>query len=93
MTLCDSEEFSLDASWLSQEARTTPPLADELVAQEKEMIEAAVAETRGRVSRPSGAATKIRIPASTLDSKIKSLRSTSAASRWLNTTVCAARAW
>jgi len=48
-------------------------LADELVAQEKEMIEAALAETRGRVSGPSGAAATLRMAPSTLDSKIKSL--------------------
>jgi DNA-binding NtrC family response regulator len=38
------------------------------------MIEAALAETRGRVSGPLGAAAKLRMPASTLDSKIKSLK-------------------
>ena len=43
-------------------------------AQEKEMIEAALAETSGRVSGPSGAAAKLGIPPSTLDSKIKSLK-------------------
>jgi hypothetical protein len=37
------------------------------------MIEAALAETRGRVSGPSGAAARLRMAASTLDSKIKSL--------------------
>jgi DNA-binding NtrC family response regulator len=74
MIICDSDEFTVDASWLSQEVRTTRPLTDELVAQEKEMIEAALAETRGRVSGPLGAATKLRMPASTLDSKIKSLK-------------------
>jgi DNA-binding NtrC family response regulator len=74
MIICDSDEFSVDASWLSQEVRTTRPLTDELVAQEKEMIEAALAETRGRVSGPLGAAAKLRMPASTLDSKIKSLK-------------------
>ena len=39
--------------------------------QEKEMIEAALAETAGRVSGPSGAAARLGIPRSTLDSKIK----------------------
>jgi DNA-binding NtrC family response regulator len=38
------------------------------------MIEAALAETGGRVSGPSGAAARLGIPATTLDSKIKSLR-------------------
>ena len=38
------------------------------------MIEAALAETGGRVSGPSGAAAKLGIPPSTLDSKIKALK-------------------
>ena len=41
---------------------------------EKEMIEAALADSRGRVSGPNGAATKLGIPARTLDSKIKRLK-------------------
>jgi formate hydrogenlyase transcriptional activator len=44
-----------------------------LAKSEKERIEAALAETRGRVSGPSGAATKLSLPHSTLESKIKSL--------------------
>jgi formate hydrogenlyase transcriptional activator len=38
--------------------------------QEVEMIEAALAETHGRISGPSGAAAKLRIPRQTLESKI-----------------------
>jgi len=45
-----------------------------LGAQERERIEPALAQTRGRVSGPSGAAVKLGIPASTLDSKIKPLK-------------------
>jgi len=41
--------------------------------QEKEMIENALAETRGRIAGPLGAAAKLGIPASTLDSKIKTM--------------------
>jgi DNA-binding NtrC family response regulator len=41
---------------------------------EREFIEAALAETRGRVSGPSGAAAKLRIPPSTLDTRIKALK-------------------
>jgi transcriptional regulator with GAF, ATPase, and Fis domain len=42
--------------------------------QEKEMIEAALRESRGRVSGPSGAAAKLDIPGSTLETKIRSLK-------------------
>jgi formate hydrogenlyase transcriptional activator len=38
------------------------------------MIEAALAASNGRVSGPSGAAARLGIPQSTLDSKIKSLK-------------------
>jgi DNA-binding NtrC family response regulator len=44
------------------------------VTQEKELIEAALAETRGRVSGASGAAAKLGVPPSTLESKIRSLK-------------------
>ena len=37
------------------------------------MIEAALEESRGRVSGPSGAAAKLGVPTRTLDSKIKRL--------------------
>jgi DNA-binding NtrC family response regulator len=40
---------------------------------EREIIEQALAETRGRVSGPSGAAAKLGIPPSTLASKVKAL--------------------
>jgi hypothetical protein len=47
---------------------------DELVTHEKEMIEVALAQSRGRVSGPTGAAAKLSIPPSTLESKIRSLK-------------------
>jgi formate hydrogenlyase transcriptional activator len=69
--VCDTEDFFVDESWLS----TTPSrLADELATQEKEIIEAALAQTNGRISGPTGAAARLGMPASTLDSKIKSLK-------------------
>src|SRR5882762_7236904 len=76
--LCDSEVFSVDESWLSREPlQPNPPLrppAGKLIARQKEMIEAALAESKGRVSGRSGAAAKLEIPSSTLESKIKSLK-------------------
>ena len=64
--VCDTEIFSVDESWLVRESRQTQPasqpLSDKLVTQEKEMIEAALAESRGRVSGPLGAAAKLGIP-------------------------------
>jgi len=76
--VCDSENLSVDESWFGRGARTSAsqaqPLTERLTAQEKELIEAALAESHGRVSGPSGAAARLGIPQSTLDSKIKSLK-------------------
>lgn len=72
--LCDSESFSVDDSWLSTAQRSSRPLAQELTSQEKELIEAALAECKGRVSGPAGAAAKLGMPPSTLDSKIRALK-------------------
>jgi PAS domain S-box-containing protein len=76
--VCDTENFSVDESWLSRQPVAEPKsqveLSRKLAAQEKEMIEAALRESGGRVSGPSGAAAKLGIPGSTLDSKIRSLK-------------------
>jgi transcriptional regulator with GAF, ATPase, and Fis domain len=76
--VCETETFSVDASWLAQESVPTPPahqpLADTVGAQEKALIEAALAQSRGRVAGPSGAAVKLGMPSTTLESKIKSLK-------------------
>jgi PAS domain S-box-containing protein len=76
--ISDSENLALDESWFSRRAPAadpaTLPLSEKLAAQEREMIEAALAESKGRVSGPLGAAAKLGIPQSTLDSKIKALK-------------------
>ena len=77
--ICDSENLSVDESWLAGRATTAAnslpqPLSERLATQEREMIEAALAESKGKVSGPQGAAAKLGIPQSTLDSKIRALR-------------------
>jgi len=77
--VCDTENFSVDESWLSRkplggEPKSEPELSRKLAAQEKEMIEAALRESRGQVSGPSGAAAKLGLAGSTLESKIRSLK-------------------
>jgi len=72
--VCETENFSVDESWLSHKSGSERPLSEELESREKERIEAALAEAKGRVSGPTGAAAKLGMPPSTLDSKIKSLR-------------------
>ncbi|WP_353073287.1 sigma 54-interacting transcriptional regulator [Tunturiibacter gelidoferens] len=75
--LGESETFTVDGSWLSGEVdqpdRAGPTLLKIPPSQEKRAIEAALAEAHGRVSGPSGAAARLGIPPSTLDSKIKTL--------------------
>ncbi len=75
--VCETANFSIDGSWLSRQPHTTRPkiqLSQRLASQEKELIEAALRESRGRVYGPSGAATKLGIPRSTLEHKIRSLK-------------------
>jgi formate hydrogenlyase transcriptional activator len=77
--LCDSETLSIDESWLTKqpfltEARQETQLPGRLLAEEKEMIEAALKTSQGRVYGSGGAAAKLGIPRSTLESKIRSLK-------------------
>jgi len=78
--LCETEIFSIDESWLPQPPPMTPEpkqqveLTRRLLVQEKDMIEEALKASRGRVFGPTGAAVKLGIPRSTLESKIKSLK-------------------
>jgi transcriptional regulator with GAF, ATPase, and Fis domain len=72
--------FSVDESWLSKESSQPPtrvqlsqPMEDESRG-EREIIEAALAESKGRVYGPLGAAAKLGIPRSTLESRIKALK-------------------
>jgi transcriptional regulator with GAF, ATPase, and Fis domain len=79
--MCETENFSVDKTWLAwlaqqqlaNEPKIPLDLPEKLTAQEKEMIEAALRESGGRVFGPSGAATKLGIARSTLESKIRSL--------------------
>jgi formate hydrogenlyase transcriptional activator len=77
--LCETEIFSIDESWLPQQPSLTKQkneieLPQRLLTQEKNMIEAALKESRGRVFGTNGAAAKSGIPRSTLESKIRSLK-------------------
>ena len=78
--LSSTDVFSVDELWLSKRASPqasraeTSPASNVEPRSEREIIEAALAETRGRVSGPSGAAAKLRIPPSTLETRIKALK-------------------
>ena len=78
--LSSTDVFSVDELWLSKSVspqasrvETSPALNVE-PRSEREIIEAALAEARGRVSGPSGAAAKLRIPPSTLETRIQALK-------------------
>jgi formate hydrogenlyase transcriptional activator len=77
--VCDTSNFSVDESWLSQapvkkSAGSQLYLSEKVAAQEKEIIEAALRECQGRVFGPSGAAAKLGLARSTLESKIRSFK-------------------
>jgi len=72
----DTDEFTVDESWLS----AAPPvdsrlgLSSTLAAHEKSIVEDALRASGGRVFGPSGAAARLGIPRSTLESKIRALK-------------------
>jgi PAS domain S-box-containing protein len=76
--ISDSDTLMIDEGWLV----TEPPASDEpaaglegeLLIHERAMIEAALAATKGRISGPTGAAAKLGIPRTTLESKIRTLK-------------------
>jgi DNA-binding NtrC family response regulator len=77
--LSATEVFTVDESWLSIQAdrRHTPTVtvaSSREPRTEQEIIESALAECRGRVAGPSGAAAKLGVPPSTLDHRIKALK-------------------
>jgi formate hydrogenlyase transcriptional activator len=74
MIFCDSETFCVEEAWLRTEPAPRLGLQPALIDQERELIEAALAETRGRISGPAGAALRLGVPRTTLEYKIKSLR-------------------
>ena len=77
VTLSDSDTFSVDEAWLKREpfkvSHSSVALNGVLLAHEKEVIEAALAQSHGRISGPAGAAIKLGVPDSTLEAKIKRL--------------------
>ncbi len=78
--VCETENFSVDESWLSRQPPATVPNSRTrassrgFLLRRKQIIEAALSESGGRVYGPSGAAAKLGIPRSTLEQKIRSLK-------------------
>jgi DNA-binding NtrC family response regulator len=77
--LSSGDVFAVDDAGLSIESspvtsRVATPAKESEVRTEREIIEAALAASRGRVSGPSGAAARLQIPPSTLEHKIRALK-------------------
>jgi PAS domain S-box-containing protein len=74
--LCETDEFTVDENWLTAGSAATNghALPQAVAAHEKAIIEEALRATGGRVSGPSGAAARLCIPRSTLESRIRALR-------------------
>jgi formate hydrogenlyase transcriptional activator len=73
----ETDEFTVDESWLSQRGRRLGAgvgLSSSLVAHEKAIVEDALRASRGRVFGASGAAARLGIPRSTLESRIRALK-------------------
>ena len=70
-----ADTFIVDESWLTGESAESSRHEglSTLSDREIEMIEAALADSHGRIAGPSGAAAKLGIPRQTLDSKIRRL--------------------
>jgi DNA-binding NtrC family response regulator len=72
----ETGDFAVNQSWIPQEAFETPespPFTNALTTHQKQMIETALAQTRGQVAGPGGAAAKLGMKSSTLESKIRTL--------------------
>jgi formate hydrogenlyase transcriptional activator len=75
--ISDTDEFTVDQSGLSRRelrSGTRIGLFNSLAEQEKAMVEDALRASRGRVFGPAGAAMRLGIPRSTLESKIRALK-------------------
>jgi formate hydrogenlyase transcriptional activator len=73
----ETDEFTVDESWLSPRSRRLGSgvgLSSSLAAHEKAIVEDALRASHGRVFGPSGAAARLGIPRSTLESRIRALK-------------------
>jgi formate hydrogenlyase transcriptional activator len=70
----ETNEFSIDKSWVANEPQQPGAATTDQNANERQRIEAALAQSNGKVAGAHGAAAKLGVPASTLESKIRSLK-------------------
>jgi transcriptional regulator with GAF, ATPase, and Fis domain len=70
----ETNEFSIDKSWFSSESQPAGSPAVGQTSSERTRIETALAQSNGKVSGAHGAAAKLGMPSSTLESRIRSLK-------------------
>jgi transcriptional regulator with GAF, ATPase, and Fis domain len=74
LIICETNEFSIDKSWIANEPRPPSSAPIDQSLDERQRIESVLAQSNGKISGKNGAAAKLGIPPSTLESKIRSLR-------------------
>jgi formate hydrogenlyase transcriptional activator len=78
MITCEGDTLTIDERYFRKDpiksSTKTGCLAAAIAEHERTIIEEALRECRGRVSGPCGAAARLEVPASTLDSKILFLK-------------------
>jgi PAS domain S-box-containing protein len=74
LIIAETNEFSIDKSWVANEPQPSGAVPANQRTNERKRIETALAQSNGKIAGASGAAAKLGIPASTLESKIRSLR-------------------
>src|SRR6185295_712 len=72
----ETDEFTVDDSWLptTRKVENGLGLSGALAAHERAIIEDALRSSGGRVFGPAGAAARLAMPRSTLESKIRTLK-------------------
>jgi formate hydrogenlyase transcriptional activator len=75
--LCTGDTFWIDEAWLSSQdaprLESSGSLIQTVQNYEKQLVEAALVESNGKVAGPNGAAAKLGMPRSSLELKIKQL--------------------
>jgi PAS domain S-box-containing protein len=76
VVISDTDEFTVDESWLTTRVavKSARALPSTLAAHEKALIEGALRASDGQVFGPTGAAARLGIPRSTLESRIRALK-------------------
>jgi PAS domain S-box-containing protein len=74
LIICETNEFSVDKSWVANKPQPLDHPRTDQKSNERQHIEAALAQSNGKIAGASGAAAKLGMPPSTLESKIRSLR-------------------